>query len=403
MDHARAASLHAARVRTHVDARKARAHAHRAEYHAGFGGIAAHVNALPYPLKWEILMRSGCANAIAASEGKPLEVRKGLYDTQMTAEVEPSRLFVPARCRLSPGDEALYPTFTARCSRFYQNCAARAGKTFSDPLVGSLDNASIRGVMTQHKDAICAGTFYPPIGEWDVSGVDDMSELFRDWGAFNRPIGDWDTSNVTTVRGMFLAAWAFNQPIGAWKVGRVADMSLMLDDATAFNQPLGTWDTSRVTSMRGMFRRAEAFNQPIGMWDTGRVTDMEQMLYKAAVFDQNISGWATGRVADMRGMFQGAHMYDNGGGPLAFDTASVRNMDDMFHDARSFRQKASFSSMQRVETLYDMFTGCHAGGGCVTSLVNPRAMGLDDQRGRIQAGPVTRKRARGAASGLLLP
>jgi hypothetical protein len=506
MDHARAAALHAARAGEHDDPRKARAHALRAAFHSSFGGLTpaqaagyAQVKALPFQLKWDVIMRageiagSGCKAAIAASAEATIADRKGLYDTQMKAAIEPGRLFVPARCKPDGADAA----FTASCSRFHQNCAARAGLTSSDPRVASLDNVSIKEVMATHKDAICAGTFYPPIGEWDVRGVTDMSMLFANWTTFNRPIGDWDTSSVTDMgdmfasarafnqpidtqsghwdtssvtnmshmfeeavafnqpighwatarvtdmgrmfdgagafnqplqwatahvnymHGMFDGAVAFNQPIGNWATGSVTDMSRMFNGAVAFNQPL-QWDTARVTdmsrmfngavafnqplqwatarvaSMRGMFNGAVAFNQPIGNWATGSVTDMSRMLNGAVAFNQPLQ-WATGRVTDMSHVFDHAEAYDNGGEPLVFDTARVRSMVRMFHSALNFKQRATFSDMSSVSDVFQMFTGCHASGGCVTRLVNPNARGLSDQRGRIQAGPVTRgstKRAR---------
>jgi surface protein len=136
------------------------------------------------------------------------------------------------------------------------------------------------------------------------------------------------------------------------------------------------------------------------------VKSMRCMFEGASAFNQNISGWVTTSVIDMSGMFRGASTYNNGGDLLALDTSSVENMDDMFRDASSFKQTANFSSMQRVERLTGMFAGCHADGGCVTRLVNQEAIGLRDQKGRIQdrpvtsqagriqAGPATRKRAR---------
>ena len=54
-----------------------------------------------------------------------------------------------------------------------------------------------------------------------------MIEMFIDAEAFNQPIGNWDVSNVTNMRNMFGCAKAFNQPIGNWDVSSVTDMSLM--------------------------------------------------------------------------------------------------------------------------------------------------------------------------------
>ena len=42
-----------------------------------------------------------------------------------------------------------------------------------------------------------------PVINWDVSGITDMSFLFKDLGNFNADISSWDTSGVTTMQGMF--------------------------------------------------------------------------------------------------------------------------------------------------------------------------------------------------------
>ena len=42
------------------------------------------------------------------------------------------------------------------------------------------------------------------IGDWDVSAITDMSELFAGLAEFNEPLTNWDTSKVTTMSRMFL-------------------------------------------------------------------------------------------------------------------------------------------------------------------------------------------------------
>ena len=42
-----------------------------------------------------------------------------------------------------------------------------------------LTSESIRALLSENRDAICSGTFEPPIGTWDVSGVDNMEGLFE--------------------------------------------------------------------------------------------------------------------------------------------------------------------------------------------------------------------------------
>ena len=40
---------------------------------------------------------------------------------------------------------------------------------------------------------------YGEINSWDVSQIEDMSELFENQRTFNQDISNWDTSNVTNM------------------------------------------------------------------------------------------------------------------------------------------------------------------------------------------------------------
>ena len=44
---------------------------------------------------------------------------------------------------------------------------------------------------------------YGPIAGWDVSGITDMSELFKLLKNFNADISNWNTSGVTDMRSIF--------------------------------------------------------------------------------------------------------------------------------------------------------------------------------------------------------
>jgi len=109
--------------------------------------------------------------------------------------------------------------------------------------------------------------------------------MFRDAAAFNQPLGEWDVSQVTNMGDMFWGAAAFDQPLANWKVGQVTDMCYMFCDAAAFNQPLADWDVSQVTNMNCMFRDAAAFDQPVPSWNwkVAQVTDTRDMFTGVAV------------------------------------------------------------------------------------------------------------------------
>ena len=120
-------------------------------------------------------------------------------------------------------------------------------------------------------DPTAAEATHGPIAGWDVSRIDDMTQLFSDRHTFNEAIGAWDTSKVKYMNFAFYHAYAFNSEL-AWDTSKVAYMPGTFFSARAFNSELA-WDTSSVTTLRETFNYAEAFNQPLA-WDTSRVRNI---------------------------------------------------------------------------------------------------------------------------------
>jgi surface protein len=194
-------------------------------------------------------------------------------------------------------------------------------------------------------------TFNQPIGNWDVSNVTNMSEMFTlnlrfnqslefwdvskvtDMGymfaisPFNQPIGNWNVSNVKTMGYMFQGS-PFNQPIGNWDVSKVTIMSQMFFESK-FDQPIGNWNVSNVTDMYGMFM-VSPFNQPIGNWDVSNVTDMSWMFYDSK-FDQPITNWNVSNVLNMSRMFRNSQFNQ----PIEnWDVSNVMDMSWMFTNSK---------------------------------------------------------------------
>jgi surface protein len=139
----------------------------------------------------------------------------------------------------------------------------------------------------------------------DLSGVTNLSRMFRGANAFNQDLSGWDTSTITTMAEMFYYATSFNQPIGGWETGNVTDMSAMFAFAVNFNQDISSWDVSSVTSMNGMFAYASTFNQPIGGWTTSSLTAANSMFISAAAFDQDLGSWDVTSLAWATDMLDG--------------------------------------------------------------------------------------------------
>ena len=152
------------------------------------------------------------------------------------------------------------------------------------------------------------------LGDIDVSGITDMSNLFykdEDCNEIKRKdfsgIESWDVSNVTNMSGMFFWCKSFNKPIGNWNVSNVTDMSGMFSRCGAFNQSLENWNVSNVTDMSYMFNWCSAFNQSLGNWDVSNVTDMSGMFFGCKSFNKPIGNWNVSNVTDMSGMFDGCN------------------------------------------------------------------------------------------------
>jgi surface protein len=144
-------------------------------------------------------------------------------------------------------------------------------------------------------DSLVAIIYGWPIGDWCVSNIQDLSELFsvdRNHKAvnFNEDISRWDVSHAKTMRSMFAgsndASTSFNQPLGDWDVSRVTDMSYMFHRAFTFDRTLADWDVSSAMNMSAMFYLSKSFNQPLGNWDVSSVTDMHRLFRFASSFNQ---------------------------------------------------------------------------------------------------------------------
>ena len=168
--------------------------------------------------------------------------------------VEPSSLHAActAVARRPPGPPHLAPHTVTACpptrqqanslsnaNKLLIRCAWAGTSAFASAGYGSswgpgtcpatfTTTASLKtAVQAFNANPTAATAEYGPLADWDVSGITDMSYLFKDLKDFNADVSNWDTSSVTNMYQMFY-------------------------DAAAFNQPLSL-DTSSVTTMQYMF------------------------------------------------------------------------------------------------------------------------------------------------------
>ena len=124
-------------------------------------------------------------------------------------------------------------------------------------------------------------------------------------------IGDWDVSDVTIMKELFKSKYGFNEPLN-WTTTQVTDMSYMFYFCGSFNQPVN-FDTSNVTNMKNMFTKCDVFNQPVN-FNTSKVTNMFSMFDSCKLFNQPVN-FDTSNVIDMRYMFGGCSLFNQ---PLDF-------------------------------------------------------------------------------------
>jgi surface protein len=117
---------------------------------------------------------------------------------------------------------------------------------------GVLDITTNRA-FTGCTNLTCSATDAPTIT------TTDLSFTFADCTNFNGNIGNWDVSGVNNMEGMFANATAFNQPLN-WDTSAVTNMFRMFRGATsAFNQDISAWDVSQV-SIFGGFMAGKTFS-----------------------------------------------------------------------------------------------------------------------------------------------
>jgi surface protein len=135
-------------------------------------------------------------------------------------------------------------------------------------LTGVTDTPNLSGITSlNNMFSFCSSiSTISNMNSWDVSWVDDMSEMFSYATLFNQNIGSWDVSNVTNMSGMFGNTTQFNQNIGNWDVSSVTNMSNMFNSTNVFDQNISNWNVSGATNMDNMFFGAFVFNQDLSTW-----------------------------------------------------------------------------------------------------------------------------------------
>ena len=127
------------------------------------------------------------------------------------------------------------------------------------------------------QDTATATTKWHAIGDWDVSGVADMSHAFSqhrnaaggsyvlDGNSANIAsftgggLDLWIMSSLTTLDSTFMGASEMNVDFGSWDVTQVSTMTQTFRNAAKFEgEGLSTWNVAAVTSLTDTFTDATA-------------------------------------------------------------------------------------------------------------------------------------------------
>ena len=173
---------------------------------------------------------------------------------------------------------------------------------------------NVTGTITMNQ-MFQSSIFNKYIGDWDVSKVTAMGNMFLSNTSFNQDISKWNMSSVTSMDAMFYNTNAFTNGsntntnpitgltgINGWNINTTAasvTMTSMFGQNTVFNQPIDSWNVSKVTNMSGMFYNASAFNKPLGSWNVSSVTNFTNFMFgktnlsfSSANLDAIYNGWS---------------------------------------------------------------------------------------------------------------
>ena len=174
-----------------------------------------------------------------------------------------------------------------------------------NPLTDDNIHAAVAACLTVdpiHGD--CPDGEWGKMSTWNTEKVTNMDKLFYDppladsndhLSSFNGIIGDWDVSSVTSMSQMFKDADAFTgKNFYRWDTSKVQDMSGMFEHATMFDAQIGGWDVSSVKKMNVMFQNAFSFNQDLSTWDVSSCTDFTRIFAGTLDkgMDNDISMWS---------------------------------------------------------------------------------------------------------------
>ena len=146
------------------------------------------------------------------------------------------------------------------------------------------------------------------LGNFDTSGVTDMSRMFLDCrNLVELNLSNFDTSKVTDMSRMFYNCIGLTElNISNFNTSKVTDMNYMFANCRGLTElNISNFDTSKVTNMLGMFSRCSSLTElNLSSFDTSQVTTMNNMFLSCSgLIELNLSNFDTSQVTSMYRMF----------------------------------------------------------------------------------------------------
>ena len=165
--------------------------------------------------------------------------------------------------------------------------------------ISNWDVSNVEGMVSMFEGS----SFNQPLSKWNIKRAVSLDKMFHKssfnnrifyvgksvkyvrymfaYSVFSQYIGDWDVSGVTDMTAMFLNS-RFNGEICNWNVENVVYFDNMFADSN-FNRDISKWNPISAKSMSFMFTN-RTDKEMIKTWDLKRV-DCTGMFYSKAMFD----------------------------------------------------------------------------------------------------------------------
>ena len=134
-----------------------------------------------------------------------------------------------------------------------------------------------------------------PLPTWDVSRVDDLTDLFKAARGSTATFPD-GTCRASKFSRTFYRAESFNGDLSRWDTAKSTSFRSTFWAAETFMRGVSRWDTAKSTTFYGTFSGASGFHGDVSRWDTASATTFSKCFHLAENFQGDISKWDTSRA-----------------------------------------------------------------------------------------------------------